>query len=244
VRIDRIDPARIPSGAGTPEERLAKALELRAERAVIYVDDQDVVALPSRAEAEAVLEEVKAALAGPVKELEAPPSFKQQVEVRTETVGEELWADRATAAGLLRGEDGETPAHHSVGRGETAWDIARKYRLTLEQLSAQNAGVNLDRLQVGQQLRVGSASEPLVTVVTEGRMTRTLPSPFGVVLRRSPAMFVGKRMLVHTGRPGRQRIVYRVRAENGRVVRQEILSRQTVQRARDQVVIVGAKPRP
>jgi len=244
VRIDRADPRRVEvADAETAAERLAGAVKLRAERAVVYVNGLPVVALPDEAQADAALEDVKASLAGSVAQPKSPPKFKEEVAVRVEPVEQELWADRETALALLRGEDGDTPSQHTVASGESAWSIARKYRQTMGALKQVNPGVNLARLKVGQKLSLGKAQEPLLTVITEGETTRVLPTAFPTEMRRSPKMYLGKRFVKQPGRPGKQRITYRVRLENGRVVSREMGQRSTVSPPRKQVVVVGTKPR-
>src|SRR5436189_16061 len=86
----------------------------------VYVDGRPAVALPDEARARQVLDRVKSAYAGRLEEIEAPPTFKERVEVRSEEADQDLWADADTAAALLRGEVGDEETRHEVVEGETA----------------------------------------------------------------------------------------------------------------------------
>ncbi len=225
-------------------ERLRKRVPLVATRGLIYVDDLPVVALPTEAEATAVLEEIKQQAGRGTdapQELESAPTFKERVEVRVEKMKEEAWADREEALALLRGEDGE--GTHAVAAGENAWSIARRYGLTVQQLAELNPSTRLARLRIGQPLRVGKAEDPVITVVTVGRTTRSQPLPFGISRKPSPRMFLGKTIIRQAGVPGLQQVTYRVRCENGRVVERQVVGQTTLRKARDMVLIVGTRPR-
>jgi LysM repeat protein len=244
ARLGQVDPRRLaPTDPGAAAAALQRAVGERAERGVIYVNGTPVVALPEPAQADAVIAALKQKAAGPLKALETPPDFKEPIEVRAEPAPAELWGDRETALGLLSGAGAEEGGVHTVRPGESAWQIARRSRTSIAQLKSLNPGVNLERLKVGQQLQLGKAAAPLVTLVTTGTLTETIPAPYGVIVQRHPKMFVGKTVVKRAGRPGAQRITYRVTVENGKVVRREVVSRQKVRAARDAILAVGARPR-
>jgi LysM repeat protein len=64
----------------------------------------------------------------------------------------------------------ETVVYHTVQSGETMWDIASQYGVTLEALTAANESVDPDRLQPGQELVIpqedddGAASSAPTTI--------------------------------------------------------------------------------
>ncbi len=60
----------------------------------------------------------------------------------------------------VRGEVRLASTHHTVRRGETLSHIARRYGTSVNALRAANDWIHPRRLQVGQQLRIPSASDP------------------------------------------------------------------------------------
>lgn len=243
VKIDRGHGKLEASDAATATRKLGELLSVRAERGVIYVDSLPVVALPSEGDARKLLEEIQSEYAAGLAEMSAAPQFRQAVEVRREMAEEDVWADAETARALLTGKNTGEERSHTVARGDNAWSICEKYELSLEELKKQNPGVNPVRLRVGQKLLIGGLPEPLVTVLTEGEQSEVLPTSFPVVRQASPQMFVGKQVLKSPGRPGTQKVVYRVRCENGKVVHRDVVSRSPLTPAKPRIVAVGTKPR-
>ncbi len=78
--------------------------------------------------------------------------------------GEHLWVPRSSGASPVVAP-GRT-ASHVVGSGETLWDIAQRYRVTVSALVRANGLADPGSLRVGQRLSVPGA----------GSATRALPS--------------------------------------------------------------------
>lgn len=245
VRIVRANPARVEiTDAQTATEKLDAAWKSHADQAILYVDGNAVVSLPSEKEATQALERVKADLSGELENLTVAPTFKEKVEVRLEPTAEDISADEETAVALLEGKEVEGDGSHTVAAGQNGWSIARQHHLTLQELKQLNPGANLQRLRVGQQLKVTGTAQPLLTVIAEGQKTEEVPVPFETHLRSAPGMYLGKTLQVRAGQPGRARVTARVRCENGKVVERTILERQVLDPPQTKMVAVGTKPRP
>jgi LysM repeat protein len=245
VRVAAADPEEVTlADEETALARLQEAIELSSDRAVIYIDGVAAVALPDEDQARLALDRVKADLAGSPAKLSAEPAFKEKVEVRVEEAQQDLWADVDTTVSLLKGEGGEEVKTHQVASGETAWSISQGAGVSVADLARLNPGTDLDMLRAGQSLKVGGAAEPVLTVVSEGRIASVQATPYETIVRRNPLVYAGKRFLKQPGIPGSERVTYRVRYENGRVVEREVLRRDRVARPRAKVVVVGSKPRP
>lgn len=240
VEIQRVDPSRVEiTDPQTAAERLEEAASLQAPRGVIYVAGQPVAALPDAAAATEVLEDLKRRV--PTVPGGAPPEFKETVEVRTEPAKRDLWTDRTNALTALTGKGGR--GTHRVRSGESGWSIARAEEMSLQELKELNPGVNLERLQLGQELKVGQGGPAPLTVVSTGTVTETAAIPFHESTTPRPLMWAGKRVVKQHGVPGRQRVTYRVTYENGKVTAKEPLERTQIQPPIEQIVAVGTKPR-
>jgi LysM repeat protein len=245
VRIGTADPKKVPvTEPEAAKEALESVVKLRAERAVIYIDGVAAVALPDEEQARKALARVKADLAGDPDSLVKAPEFRETVEIVSEAADQDFWADVETTVRLLKGESGEEPKSYRVAAGDTSWGIAEKNNVTMDDLRRLNPQADLGDLQVGQSLTVaGGKEEPVVTVLSEGKRTSVRPISYGTVIRRNPKVFVGKRFLKQPGIPGRERVTYRIRYENGRPVEREVLDRTVLSFPRDKIVVLGAKPR-
>jgi LysM repeat protein len=244
VRVGRASPAQVEiADSRTAAERLAEVLHVREERAVIYINNLAAVALPEKGQAEEVLNRIKALYARRLEKLDTPPAFKESVEVRIEPADQEIWADLDTSLALLRGEGaGESQDHH-VSAGETAWTIGSRYHLSVKQLRKLNPTRDLRHLRPGQTLHVNSETDPLVTVVTQGQTSGVQTIPFSTVVRHSPEMYQGKQVQARGGTPGRIRVFYWVRCENGVVVDHRVVKRVTLAAPQNRVMVYGARPR-
>lgn len=244
AQIRRVDPARVPlTDLQTAESRIRAEWQARLAQAVIYIDGDAIVALPDRADAETVLDRVKAAYSVDGLELDTPPTFKEKVEVRLEPAPEEIRADADAATALLKGEGGDKEGTHEVADGETAWTIARRYELSVSDLKQLNPGVNLGRLHLGDRLVVSDAAASPLTVVADAHKVRDVLVEFPTEVRRSPEMFLGKRVLQQAGKPGHGQATYRVHLENGKPQSEEIVKREVMSPPQAKIVVLGSKPR-
>lgn len=95
---------------------------------------------------------------------------------------------------------------HKVKAGENDWIIARHAGVTLSALRQANPGVNTERLQIGQVLKVpgGSLPAPKATVA-KAATPRKITTPYAVVagsgstIRRKPSVGAEKITVVEAG---------------------------------------------
>jgi LysM repeat protein len=224
-------------------ELLEAALLRHAPRGVIYIQGVPAVALPDAQAAEDVLEQIKAGYAENFASITAAPVFKEDIEVRSEPAGPEIWAEADVALAVLRGDAGGGSTH-TVASGETGWTIASRHGLSVSDLEARNPGLQLSRLRIGQKLQLEEPVRPPITVVTEGETRSTVATAFDTIVERSAQMYADKRMVRQAGRPGQERVTYQVRAENGKVVERLVARQETIRKPRPQVVVEGTRHRP
>jgi LysM repeat protein/uncharacterized protein YkwD len=65
---------------------------------------------------------------------------------------------------------------HVVRAGDTLWDVANKYELTVAQLTAANPGVSPDTLQVGQTLTIPSKTSSVPSAPSAGAIYTVKPN--------------------------------------------------------------------
>lgn len=183
---------------------LADALDLRVSAAAILANGELVLALPTEGEAVRALSMLLHRFSPEVATSAA--YFKERVRVETREVPPELLVASADAA-VKRIVDEAAPRRaHEVEAGESAWQIARDRGVTLTRLQHANPGADLERLHVGQKLKIPG----------------TLP-PLTVVARREIEERVGE------GPSARTRKV-RITYENGMEVKREVIGRQVRRR--------------
>jgi len=135
----------------------------------ILVNGRPTIGAPSRAVAADILDAVKQRYAAEVESLYEEPRFKEKVRIGGAWLSpQRVFRDAEAGAGALAVPEGR-PITHAVRSGELAMIIAEKYNLPLHTLRELNPGRNLDRLQIGDVLRVGAGESALTVIVKEAR---------------------------------------------------------------------------
>jgi len=193
-----------------------------------------------RGEVLAALEQVKAAVSGQVGVLVEEPRVNATLDATPSYVPPEgVLTSTEDILRLLLGQRKET-TEHRIQPGETAWTLAQRYGISLEELQRMNPGLDLRRLHPGQRLKVEvERVEPVVQVESlEERMEEeVIPPPVEEVplARLKP----GEKRLLRPGRPGRQRVRVHWRCVNGRPVERKVVEAQIVAHPEPAQVGVG-----
>lgn len=245
--------ARAPRGANPVSRHRALGILRTAVspvfcRLAIIVDGEPIVAVPSEKMAAEVLDLAKLKFGSQVRNLAEEPQFKQDVKVDAAVVSPQIYcstAEDALEMLLTRRVRGSGSAVYTVREGDNAWAIARRRGLSVDDLAKLNPGINLERLQIGDQLRVAGSglAKPGLTVIVRDLVSceQAIPPPVHRV--SSAQLYVGKTYLVSPGCWGRS-LVKRVDIyENGRKVGSEVAEEQILKEASPRIVAFGIKPR-
>lgn len=242
---EKVETGNLPLPSGRNLSSPAEASELLlanvspAQKAwVVKVNDQVVVALKSKEEAEQALELVKAHFTPSNVTLVKSPRFKEKVIVQEEKFAvREVVADAETAAQKLIGGL-EPPQYHTVKSGEIAIRIARKYGLTLEEMQQLNPDKDLDRLRIGDKLLI-KRGKPMVTVVCVYQFVKQEKVPFKVERRFAPDLPGGELVIKQRGKEGLKEVVYEVVAENGLEIERRAVKEKIIREPITEVILVG-----
>lgn len=220
-----------------------------APRWAILVNGKPVVAVPDRETAGETLDLAKLRFGKLVPNLAEEPQFKEEVRVEVASVDTSVFRKTAEeAVKLLFDTPGRSVSEefYTVRRGDIAGSIATRQGMKLEDLWAMNPGINLNRLQIGDRLRVGrkdDSSRPGLTVVVRDRSEHIERIPPPVQRVSSAQMFTGKTAEISPGRSGQRRVVAVTIYENGRKAGSEILEEKILREPQPRRIAVGIKPR-
>lgn len=187
---------------------------------------------------------------------------RRAVQTSAETVGEALFdAGYTLYLGDRVTPNLNTPIASVVDRALNVW-IERAVPLTILadgiRTHTRSAGAAVaDALSetgvalVGLDYSVPSESAPLragmtirVVRVREETLIQAAALPFATVYRIDASLPAGQRRVIQTGQMGVQRIVTRVRYEDGVIVAQVIEDARVIQQPQDQVIVYGGAPAP
>jgi LysM repeat protein len=199
-------------------EALSEKLHLIVTAAAIIAEGQLVVGLPDQEQAvktlSLILREFSAG------EATAPPYFKENVKVDMRNVPAGKFCATAQEALTRILEESAPKAEHKVVQGDSAWKLAQRYDVSLSRLAAANPDFDMNRLQVGQTLKIPGELPPL-TVIAH----REVESPAG------------------QGEGGRSQKV-RITYENGVEVKREVIARRIRRQEAPQPPSAGGRSDP
>jgi len=240
------------------KQLLTRAATVMAEAWVIFIDGKPSIAVPSEEMAASVLNRARDRYGVMASNLMEVPTFKEDVKVQPAYVEakSKIWTDIDAAVSELVGrpaarESAGRDRVHIVKSGDLASRIAQEYGLNLDQLRQLNPGINLDRLQIGDKLIVGSQTEnaanqseekqahPKLTVVVRDAVTLTETIPYRTEIVSSVRMRPGKRVILSPGRPGLRRIKRALIYENGVKTGSEIVEETILRQPMPERVAVG-----
>lgn len=153
---------------------LDEKLVLKAQAYAIVVEEKPVTALAGEEDASRALDLLKRRYSERLKQLYSRPTFKERVAVdRHYLPVESIMATPEEAAEYLATVH-EKPQYHTIERGDRAVRITKRYGISLQELTALNPGINIDRLTEGDRLLVRKPRPP-VTVITKSLETKITP---------------------------------------------------------------------
>jgi len=219
------------------ERILAEKLVFRVLATEIRLDDKPVTLVKDEETAQRVLEEIKKAYVPGEAQVEEV-KFKEHVALAKRlAVPEEVLPFEQALSKLLGGKEAKD---YTVQEGDSLWSIAQRYGLTVEQLKADNPQVQGEHLDIGQVLKVRTAS-PLVHVVVTYRQEVVENIPYSTETRSNPSLWRGEERVKQEGEEGQKKVTYRVVAENGQVVRKEAVQSEVIKEPVPRIVERGTR---
>jgi len=218
------------------ERRLIGAYGFVGEAVAMSIDGNVKMYFKNREEANAFLDQLKASY---IVEQNCESVILETIELAPVTVARAEVIDREGAWRLYKSRT-KDDQEHEIKNGDTLWDVAVKYGVTVEQLLKSNPGVKPDSiLALGSKLVI-SKQEPLLTVVTRAEIVETRAIPFQVKVERDNKLAMGQRKVIEPGKPGREDVTFIVTRQNGRLVERERIDTVQLEPPKTQVEVRGA----
>ncbi len=142
---------------------------------------------------------------------------------------------------LLKGTTEERD--YTVKRGDTAWDIARKFQMSVTDIEKANPDKSIERIYVGDVLNL-IVPTPLVHVETDFVHTTTRLIPYTTIVKRDNTLYRTQSIVERRGSSGRKRVKTKVTLINGAPINTEILSETITQQPVVAVVRKGTLRTP
>ena len=223
----------------TLQQNLTDALGVIDYGYVLYVDDEPVAATPFSGALEELLEQMKL---GYITDSTVDCYFVENVEVRQEYVDRSYMMNLGYIAEKLN-ETKSGEVTYTVQEGDTYYDIAEQYDLSLSDLLNINPGYDAMSLHVGDVLTVSQAV-PYLTVVDVERQSYVQDVPYGLTYQDDPSMYKGDYKVVSAGSYGKADITANVTYINGEEQGRQVVANVTLAQPVNEVRLRGTKERP
>jgi murein DD-endopeptidase MepM/ murein hydrolase activator NlpD len=112
---------------------------------------------------------------------------------------------------------------YTVVRGDTAWNIAKRFSMSVADMEKANPQKNIERLYVGDILNL-IVPTPLVRVEAHYVHTTSRLIPYETIVRWDNTLYRTKSIVERSGSTGKKRIKTRVSMRNGTPIDTEVLS--------------------
>ncbi|WXR62885.1 peptidoglycan DD-metalloendopeptidase family protein [Peptostreptococcaceae bacterium AGR-M142] len=224
--------------------KLEKSIEIAIDSNLILIDGKEMFALKSKKEVDELFQKLKE----PYEAIEEDKSkikeigFLQEVEVKEGKNDFALLKTVDEAYDFIK-EGEETTKTYKVQKGDTAWDIAHKYELNVEDIESANPKRDIARLQIGDEINL-NVPEPYISVkvVEEGIFEEKIP--YEVAYEDTSNLYTGSKKVKISGSEGIKEVKAEIVKINGIVSDKNILGEKIVKNPVKKVVLKGTKARP
>jgi len=245
-----VEPLRVPGPRPldplAAQTLAAEKLDVVIRAAAIKADGKPIAYAHSVRDALQALETYKTSQIPRKGRLRKAPVFRQRVQIERVTLTLEQASRKLSKSGAELLAKLNRPARprfeHVVARGETALRIARRYKVSLEDLKVANPGLDLNRLEAGQKIVV-AGGKPFLTVEALVEYTQREQIPVWVERVQDERLKPGQERVVQEGEPGLQRVRVRAVFVNRREVSQEKLWGEVEREPVPKVVAFGVRRR-
>lgn len=216
-------------------------LDMKVRATAIMVDGEKIAFVKDETTANAILEEMKKLYISEENEYN-DIGFSEKVALEEVAVAINEITGKDEAFQLITKGSNEEKIHE-VASGESAWAIARKYDLRVEDIEAANPGINPERLQIGQQVSL-VVPKPYITVKTKEYVELVETIPFETEYEETDALYKGDKKITVQGTEGEREIKVYLIKENGILADRQILEEKILSEPKTRVIAEGTKPRP
>ncbi len=220
---------------------IKRLMDIQIKAVAIVVDGNEVTLVKDMKTAEAVLDALKEPYINSEQEYEAV-DFKESVELVGVMSSSGIIRDKEDALNYITKGTDEVKAHQ-VQSGESTWEIARKYDLSVEEIQRANPELNPDKLKIGQEISL-VVPKSYVSVMTKEYVELTETVAYETVYEETDSLYEGDRKIITQGEEGSREIKGYLIKENGVEVNREVLEEKVLSEPTTRVVAEGTKARP
>lgn len=214
---------------------LGETLMSKVKGTEVVVNGKTIMVLNSRAEADQLLEELKA----PYANTEGVVRFAEDVRLNDTLVEKNKIISVVRALEIVKSGSKKT-ATYQIKNGDTLWDIASSLGVPVDKLIASNPGLNPTRLGLGDTLYLDRL-ENLINVETVLTKVSTEEVSCPVEEKKDSTLIYGERRVLAQGKNGKREVTYQVVLRNGAEVDRREVNEVVLEQPQPKVVATGTR---
>ncbi len=225
--------------------QLQRLVSYKVEARMLLVNGQEIYPLDSDKEAAEVLKLLGDAFVPEEQERVSLESIRLKEQVRAKPhycYPEEIRSAELVANLLL--QEATSRETHLASRGDSLWEIARAYDLSVEELQEANPQLVGDLIREGEELSLNITAEPLVNVITVERAKVEEEVPYGTEYTYDSSMWYQRSRVGAEGSNGLKEVTYRITRENGEEIERKKIDETVLEEPSPRVVVKGTAKIP
>lgn len=217
---------------------LNKKANLQMNGYRISIDGNPFYTLKSKAEAQALLTKIKNQFSIDGAEVQ-DLAFLETVEIEkvVANASDISEFDTVWQAYEMGKEELQT---YKVEKGDTTWDIAHRFGLSIEEIAAANLEADLTRLQIGQIIKL-NMPQAWINVKTKTQTVEEQAILAVTYYEKVDTMYVGDYKLKEQGSDGLKKVELETTYINGIRENEQILSEEIVKEPTSTIMLTGTK---
>ncbi len=221
--------------------KMRNMVTYKVEAAIITVDGGKAAILANKADADAVLEQLKTELLpeGGTPE-DAKIDWVEKVEIANEFVESTEILEREDAIAVLKATT-ETTQSYTIKSGDALYLIANEFKTTVEKLIELNPGANLNKsIKVGQVINV-PVQKPKISIKTIETQVLTAVEPKTYQTQYDDTKPSNYQKVIQQGKAGQKKSTIQITRINGVVTEEKEVSKEIIQEAVPEIIVKGTK---
>jgi len=235
------DSDRVIDGSEAVLEQVRNSMVLKAKAFAINVDGTDIAYLRDKADAEEILDGIKAPYMQSAGS-ESTVSFVENVSIIRRDISADKLTEPDEAIESITKEI-ETVRKYVVQKGDTVSEIAEKLGVRIKDIQKANPDLDIDRISIGQEI---SLSVPRYLINVRQSTTKVYEDtvPFDVEYEETADLYRGETKVKIKGVEGKKQVKAETISINGILDETRIIDELIMMPPKTQVVLKGTKERP